>query len=190
MTLRKIRIWPDPALKQKARPVEKFDAELLTLVDDMFETMYDSNGIGLAATQIAVPLQVLVIDLDPRGEAKKDEEVRQELSEWGYEKPTVFINAKIKSADGSIVWEEGCLSVPGITDEVRRKEHVIIEALDRHGKPFTVEAHGLFAVAVQHEMDHLNGKVFVEYLSKLKRDMIKRKMQRLIETDSQEATQI
>lgn len=185
MAVRRIRIWPDPALKEVARPVANVDGATKTLVEDMFETMYKANGVGLAATQLAVAQRILVIDLDPRAQGKKDAEVQQELDEWNFKKPTAFINPEIVKAEGSIVWEEGCLSVPGVTDGVKRKEHILVRALDVDGNEFMTEAHGLYAVALQHEMDHLTGKVFVEYLSKLKRDVIRRKMERLVaeETD-------
>lgn len=180
MSVRKIRIWPDPALKEKARAVTEVDGSIKTLVDDMFETMYKANGVGLAATQLAVPQRVIVIDLDPRGQGKTDAEVQQELESWGFKGPTAFINPQIVHSEGQIVWEEGCLSVPGITDEVKRKEHVVVRAVGVDGNEIELEAHGLFAVAIQHESDHLDGRVFVEYLSKLKRDVIRRKMERLM----------
>ena len=183
MAVRKIRIWPDPALKAKASPVTEVTGDTKRLVDDMFETMYKSNGIGLAATQVAVAERIVTIDLDPKGHAKTDEEVKRELDEWGFKGPTAFINPEIVKGEGEIVWEEGCLSVPGINEEVKRKEHVIVRAIGVDGNPFEVEAHGLFAVCLQHETDHLNGRVFVEYLSKLKRDVIRRKMERLMEDE-------
>lgn len=187
MSVRKIRIWPDPALKEKARPVATVDGSIKALVDDLFETMYSANGIGFASTQIAVPMRVIVIDLDPKGQAKTDAEVRRELQSWGFAGPRAFINPEIVLAEGEIVWSEGCLSVPGITDEVKRKEHVIVKAVGVDGNEFQLEAHGLFAVALQHETDHLNGRVFVEYLSKLKRDVIRRKMERLREEEESAA---
>lgn len=183
MAVRQIRIWPDPALKEKARVVKEVDASIKTLVADMFETMYKANGIGLAATQLAVPKRVIVIDLDPKGHGKKDDEVRRELEEWFFTGPTVVINPEIVKGEGEFVWEEGCLSVPGISEEVTRKEHVIVKGIDIEGKPLEIEAHGLFSVALQHETDHLNGRVFVDYLSKLKRDVIRRKMERLREEE-------
>ena len=180
MAVREVRIWPDPALKEIAEPVDEVSDEVRALVRDLWDTMYQENGIGLAATQIAVPRRVLVIDLDPRGESQADEELAEELAAWGFTGPTAFINPTIVSGDGTIVFEEGCLSVPGISEEVTRKERVVVEALNEQGEPFRLEANGLFAVAIQHENDHLDGKVFVEYLSKLKRDLIRRKMERLI----------
>ncbi|MBI5508852.1 MAG: peptide deformylase [Deltaproteobacteria bacterium] len=179
MAVRRIRIWPDPALKEVAAAVAAFDAELRTLVDDLFETMYKANGVGLAATQLAVPQRVLVIDLDPRGDAKEDPELAKELTAMGFAGPVALVNPEIVSADGEIKWEEGCLSVPGVNEEITRKGHVVVKAQYVKGKVLSFEATGLFAVAVQHEMDHLVGKVFVDYLSRLKRDVIKRKMERL-----------
>ena len=179
MAERTIRIWPDPALSAVAKPVDVVDEEIETLVADLFDTMYASNGIGLAANQVGVQRRVLVIDLDPKNQGKRDPEIRDELSSWGYTGPVALINPKIVSGHGEIIWDEGCLSVPGVTESVKRKEHIVVEALSSQGKPLKIEASGLFAVAIQHELDHLNGKVFVEYLSRLKRDVIKRKMLRI-----------
>ena len=179
MAIRQIRIWPDPALSKVATPVDVFDKEIETLVKDMFETMYEANGVGLAATQIAVPLRVLIIDLDPSNEGEDDPELKEELAHLGFTGPREFINPELLEAEGQIEWEEGCLSVPGVTELVRRERHIRVRAFDRYGEEFTIECHGLFSVALQHEMDHLDGKVFVEYLSKLKRDVVKRKMNRL-----------
>ena len=179
MAVRKIRIWPDPALSEVAQVVENVDDSIRTLVDDMFETMYEANGVGLAATQIAEPVRVLVIDLDPSKEAAETPEVQAELDAFLFKGAQEFINPKIVARQGSIVWEEGCLSVPGYTDQVTRAEHIEIEALNRKGEVFRLEAAGLYAVALQHEMDHLDGKVFVQYLSRLKRDSVKRKMNKI-----------
>lgn len=181
MAVRTIRVWPDPALSEVAKPVAVVDDAIRRLVDDLFETMYRANGVGLAATQVAEPVRVLVIDLDPKKQAADDEEVRAELESWGYPGPRVYINPEIVAADGAITWDEGCLSVPGIVETVRRKETVTVRALDRDGASFEVQGRGLYAVALQHEMDHLVGRVFVEYLSKLKRDVIRRKMVRVKE---------
>ena len=151
--------YPDSRLYTIAKPVQQVNAEIKRLVDDMAETMYDAPGIGLAATQVDVHLQVIVIDTS------------QEKN-----KLQVFINPKITAATGSKEYEEGCLSVPGIYEMVTRPERVIVEALNRDGKPFKIEADGLLAVCIQHEMDHLLGKVFVQYLSPLKQSRIKTKM--------------
>ena len=179
MAVRKIRIWPDPALSEVAKPVENVDENIQTLVEDMFETMYEANGVGLAATQIAVPHRVLVIDLDPSKEAEQNPDVQAELDAFLFRGPQEFINPKIKAQEGSIVWEEGCLSVPGYTDQVTRAEKITVEAMNRNGETFSLDAAGLYAVALQHEMDHLDGKVFVQYLSRLKRDSVKRKMNKI-----------
>lgn len=176
MALRPIRIWPDSALHQKAKPFEQFDEQAQTLIRDLFDTMYKKNGVGLAATQIAVPMRALVIDLDPHGEAKSDPKLREELNAMGFLGPQALVNPKILKAESKLDWEEGCLSVPGIYETVTRKEYVEVEALDERGEPRVLQASNLFAVALQHEIDHLDGKVFVEYLSKLKRDLIRGKM--------------
>lgn len=151
--------YPDARLHTVAKPVEAVDARIRTLVDDMAETMYAANGIGLAATQVNVHERVIVIDLS---------EARNELR--------VFINPELVAKSGQVEGEEGCLSVPGIYDRVTRAERVTVRALDRDGKTFELEADGLLAVCIQHEMDHLMGKVFVEYLSGLKRNRIKTKL--------------
>ena len=179
MAIRQIRIWPDPALSEVAKPVADVSDEIRTLVADMFETMYEANGVGLAATQIAVPHRVLIIDLDPSGEAPANEDLAEELNNWGFGGAQEFINPQITDRQGSIVWEEGCLSIPGYTDKVKRAETITVKALNRQGEEFTLTCSGLYAVAIQHEIDHLDGKVFVDYLSRLKRDVVKRKMNRL-----------
>jgi peptide deformylase len=160
MLLLPILRYPDPRLNKIARPVTDFGAEMQSLIDRMFATMYDAAGIGLAATQVDVHLRLVVIDVS---------EDRQQ--------PLVIINPQLVWASTEMLKnEEGCLSVPGIYDGVERAASIRIESLDRHGKPQTLEADGLLAVCIQHEMDHLLGKVFVEYLSPLKRNRIKTKL--------------
>jgi len=161
MSLRAILHYPDPRLRTVAKPVEAVDDSVRQLVDDMAETMYDAPGIGLAATQIDVHRRVIVIDTS---------QDRDELR--------VFINPKIVARDGESVHEEGCLSVPGIYENVRRADRVTVQALDRDGNPFELEAEGLLAVCIQHEIDHLDGKVFVDYLSPLKQQRIGKKLQK------------
>lgn len=180
MSIRKVVIWPDPVLSAVAKPVEKVDDNVRALIRDMFDTMYFANGVGLAAPQVGVSQRILVIDLNPKGRAKGEE--LEDLKAQGFDGPRAFINAEIIKKDGELVWEEGCLSVPGINEEVTRAEHVVVRALDENGKVFEKEMAGLYAVAIQHELDHLNGKVFVEYLSRLKRDVIKKKMIKIQET--------
>ena len=163
MSLLPILCYPDPRLHKVAKPVQTVDARIKTLIADMFETMYDAKGIGLAATQVDVHERLIVIDASEQ----RDE-------------PLVLINPEIvwTSAEKHVN-EEGCLSVPGIYDSVERFDAVRVNALDGNGTARTIEAQGMLAVCVQHEMDHLLGKVFVEYLSPLKRDRIKTKMRKL-----------
>jgi peptide deformylase len=162
MAVLNILRYPDPRLHRVAEPVREVDARVRQLVQDMAETMYAAPGIGLAATQVDVHLRVIVIDVS---------EARDELR--------VFINPEIveRSAE-SKVYEEGCLSVPGVYDEVERPDRVTVRALDVDGQPFTLDADGLLAVCVQHEIDHLNGRVFVQYLSRLKQSRIRTRMQK------------
>lgn len=162
MSILNILRFPDPRLHKIAKPVSVFDERLKTLVADMAQTMYDAPGVGLAASQVDVHEQVVVIDTSETGN-----ELR------------VFINPEITWSSPELqVYDEGCLSVPGIYDGVERPAEVKVRALDEHGKEFEVHATGLLAVCIQHEMDHLKGKVFVEYLSPLKRNRIKAKMQK------------
>lgn len=160
MSLLKILRYPDPRLHKVAKPVAAFDERLQQLVHDMAETMYEAPGVGLAATQVDVHEQIIVIDISETHDALK-----------------VFINPEIVwASEERQVYDEGCLSVPGVYDGVERPERVRVRALDLDGKPFEIDADGLLAVCIQHEIDHLKGKVFVEYLSPLKRNRIKTKL--------------
>ena len=161
MTKLMILEFPDPRLRKKAAPVEVVDDELRTLIDDMFETMYAAPGIGLAATQVDVHKRLLVCD------------VSSDKSE-----PYALINPKIVEKDGVAVYEEGCLSVPGYYEEVERAGHIRVAFLDRNGEPAEMEAEGLLAICIQHEMDHLEGKLFVDYLSPLKRQRVAKKLEK------------
>lgn len=167
MSLLTILEYPDPRLRTKAVPVESVDDDLRRLVDDMLETMYAAPGIGLAATQVDVHKRVLVLDISDT----KDE-------------PYCFINPEILERNGVMVGEEGCLSVPGITDSVERAEQIRVRALDRNGQSFEIDAEGLLAICIQHEIDHLEGKLFVDYLSQLKRQRIKKKAVKARKRDS------
>jgi peptide deformylase len=158
MARRPILEYPDPRLRIRAEPVTKFDIELKTLVADLFETMYDAPGLGLAATQVDVHQRVLVCDV---GVDSKQ--------------PYCLINPEIVSAEGKTNAEEGCLSVPEYYDFVDRAAVIRVRAFDTEGKPFELTAEGMLAVCVQHEMDHLEGKLFVDYLSELKRERLKKK---------------
>ena len=153
--------FPDPRLRKKAVPVERVDDDMRALIDDMFETMYDAPGIGLAATQVDVHQRLLVADVS----ADKDD-------------PHVFINPVIIEKDGVTVTEEGCLSVPGYFEEVERAQHIKVRYLDRDGAEREDEFEGLLAVCVQHEIDHLDGKLFVDYLSEAKRQRIRKKLEK------------
>ncbi|MBP2235821.1 peptide deformylase [Sinorhizobium kostiense] len=161
MTIKPLIILPDPVLRQVSTPVEAIDDDVRRLADDMLETMYDAPGIGLAAIQIGVPKRLLVLDV-----TKESEERR----------PLVFINPEIvRSSDERSVYEEGCLSIPDYYAEVERPAAITVEYLDREGKKQAVEADGLLATCLQHEIDHLNGVLFIDHISKLKRDMVIRK---------------
>lgn len=160
MSLLTILEFPDPRLRKKAAPVTVVDDALRRIIDDMFETMYAAPGIGLAATQVDVHKRLLVLD------------VSEDKNE-----PLVFINPEIEVLDPVLEgYDEGCLSVPGYYEEVCRPRRIRVKALDRDGKPFELEATGLLAVCLQHEVDHLDGKLFVDYLSTLKRQRIKQKL--------------
>ena len=162
MAILNILHFPDPRLRTRARPVAEVDARIRRLVGDMLETMYDAPGIGLAATQVDVHERIIVIDTS--------EEKNQ---------PLTLINPELLHRDGVEEMDEGCLSVPGIYETVQRADRVRVSALDGEGEPFELEAEGLLAVCIQHEMDHLEGKLFVDYLSELKRQRIRRKLEKL-----------
>ncbi len=161
MAIRKILHYPDPRLRREAEPVDRVDDEIRALIDDMVETMYQAPGIGLAAPQIDVAKRIIVID---------SSEARNDLR--------VFVNPEIFYREGQQTMEEGCLSVPGIYDNVTRAEHIKVRALDRDGRPFELETSGLLATCVQHEVDHLEGKLFVDYLSRLKQQRTRKKLEK------------
>jgi peptide deformylase len=161
MAILTILEFPDARLRKKALPVATVDDAIRKLVDDMLETMYAAPGVGLAATQVNVHKCVIVIDVSE----EKDQ-------------PLCFINPRLVSKSGEEEMDEGCLSVPGIFEKVKRAQQVTVEALDRDGNPFRREADGLLAVCIQHEMDHLHGKLFVDYLSPLKRHRAKKKLEK------------
>lgn len=159
MAIRTILHYPDPRLRKKAEPVTQVDDDVRRLIDDMAETMYAAPGIGLAATQVDVHKRIIVIDI-----SQDHNDLR------------VFINPEIIARDGEEVMEEGCLSVPGIFEPVTRAATIKVKALDRAGAPFGLETDGLLAVCIQHEIDHLEGRVFVDYLSRLKQQRIQKKL--------------
>ena len=161
MSILEVLKYPDDRLRTKAKPVEKVDDAIRQIIDDMFETMYHDEGIGLAATQVNIHQQIITIDI----EGDKQDQV-------------VLINPEVLASSGETGNEEGCLSIPGCRGLVPRKETITVKALDRNGKAFTLEANELLAICIQHEIDHLNGVLFVDYLSPLKRQRIKQKMEK------------
>lgn len=165
MTIRPLVILPDPVLRQVSKPVERVDDDLRKFAGDMLETMYDAPGIGLAAIQVGEPLRMLVLDVAEKDDPKN---------------PQVFINPEIVARSEALnVHEEGCLSIPDYYAEVERPAEVTVKYLDLDGKEQVVEADGILATCLQHEIDHLNGVLFIDYLSKLKRDMVVRKFKKL-----------
>jgi peptide deformylase len=168
MPLLAILEFPDPRLRTHAKPVGQVDASIGALIDDMFETMYEAPGIGLAATQINVHQQIVVIDIS---EDNSD--------------PLVLINPSYDVLDDELeVCQEGCLSVPGFYEDVERANHIRLKALNRNGQPYELEVRGLLAVCIQHEIDHLNGKLFVDYVSPLKRNRIRKKLEKIHREDA------
>jgi peptide deformylase len=161
MTKLAILEYPDARLRTRAKPVAEVDDAVRQLADDLLETMYGANGVGLAATQVDVHRRVIALDVS---------ETRNQ--------PLILINPELLSAEGEGPGEEGCLSLPGIYDKVSRATRIRVRSLDLQGKPFELDAEGLLAVCIQHEMDHLEGKVFVDYLSELKRQLIRRRLEK------------
>jgi peptide deformylase len=161
MSQLEILTFPNPRLRQVAKPVTQVDDRVQRHIDDMFETMYAAPGIGLAAIQVGIPLRLVVIDVSEH-----------------HDQPLCLINPEILAREGEEEMDEGCLSVPGFYETVRRAERVRVRALDRDGQPFELETDGLLAVCIQHEIDHLDGKLFVDYLSSLKRQRIRKKLEK------------
>ena len=168
MALREIRTYPDPVLRKKTSRVERIDSSLDLLIKDMVETMHAAPGVGLAANQVGVPLQLAVIDLSTR----EDEDQRHPL--------LVIINPEILSMEGSVIEEEGCLSIPDYAEKVKRAARIKVRAQDRTGKLFELETEGLMAKALQHEIDHLNGLLFIDKLSPLKKSLFKRRFKKTL----------
>ncbi|MCK5121507.1 MAG: peptide deformylase [Methylomarinum sp.] len=162
MSILTVLEFPDKRLRTKAKKVTVFDGAIEALVDDMLETMYDARGVGLAATQIDVHQRIIVIDISEENDA-----------------PLCLINPEIIEKDGVEEEEEGCLSVPGFFEKIKRAKHVKVKAFDKQGKPFEMEADELLSICIQHEMDHLEGKLFVDYISPLKRQRIKAKLEKI-----------
>jgi len=161
MAILEILHYPDPRLRNEALPVEEVDLEIKKLVTDMFETMYDAPGIGLASIQVNVPKRVIVVDISEE-----------------HDQPLCFINPEIISKQGEEEMDEGCLSVPGFYETVQRADKIRVKALNEKGEEFEMDAEGLLAVCIQHEIDHLDGKLFVDYISPLKRNRIRKKLEK------------
>jgi peptide deformylase len=169
--IREIIIWPDPVLKEIGKPVDRVDDDVRRLLDDMSETMYAADGVGLAAPQIGVLKRCIVIDTSPRQDGQK---------------LIHLVNPVIVRAEGRTTYTEGCLSIPGEAEDVERYEKVWVRALDYHGNEFELECEGLLSIASQHEVDHLEGTLFVDHLSSLKREIIKRRMKKLKQERAEE----
>jgi peptide deformylase len=163
MAILDIRTYPDPVLAQKAQPVENIDESIRRVLDDMAETMYAASGVGLAAPQVGISLRMIVVDASPRVEG---------------EKLIKLVNPVVTFGEGSVVCEEGCLSVPGVSENVTRFAKVIVEGYNEQGKPVKIETETFLATVLQHEIDHLNGVLFIDHLGRLKRDLIKRKLKK------------
>lgn len=168
MAILPVILFPDPVLKKKAEPVTEITKEICTLLDNMAETMYAAPGVGLAAPQVGISQRVIVLDPGVR----EGETVKNQLHQ--------LINPVITHAEGEIEWEEGCLSIPGFLMPMVRNSHVIVEALTKSGKPVTIEAHEFLAVILQHEIDHLEGKLLIDNVSRLKRDLYLRRLKKIL----------
>ena len=168
MVRRRVITYPDPVLRSPAEPVENIDGKLQTLIDDMIDTMYSAPGIGLASNQVGEPCRVFIFDISPKDQPRN---------------LTVVINPEIVERDGSVVTEEGCLSVIDYAAEVKRAQRITVKGLDREGNPITIEQEGLGAVVLQHEIDHLNGTLFIDHLSRLKRELYKRRLRRTLKEE-------
>lgn len=173
-----IKTFPDPVLKKKALPVEKVTAEYKKLAKDMLETMYDAPGIGLAAPQVGVSIRMVVIDTRPYDDNDKVDTERMTELERKVKFPVILFNPVITKKDGKTTYEEGCLSVPGFVEEVQRAKDIEVEGLDENGEKIIIHTDGLLAICVQHELDHLDGKLFIDRLSPLKSGMIKDKIRK------------
>ena len=174
MAILEILKYPDPRLSRVARPVENITDDIVQLINDMLETMYAAPGVGLAANQVGALYRIVVLDVDHENPQKKVYKL---------------INPTIVRSEGEILWEEGCLSVVDFTAEVRRAARVEVAALDDHGKETKIEAEGLLAVALQHEIDHLDGKLFIDRISRLKRDLYTRKRKKMLRTGATPSTE-
>ena len=180
MALRKILTYPDPFLRKKCAPVEEIDGDVLELLDDMAETMYKAPGVGLAAPQVGVESRIIVVDISPRKTEGDDDEEGDGGPEYDGPGLIELINPEIISSEGEIVGEEGCLSIPGFVSDVKRKYKIVLEGYNREGKLLEIEAEDLLARVFQHEIDHLDGVLFIDRLTRLKRELLKRKIEKAL----------
>ncbi len=177
MAILPIVIYPAPILKQRAKPIAAVTEDTRAILRNMLETMYAAPGVGLAAPQINIDQRLIVVDVGHPAPLTMDD---ADLPEERQPHPYQLINPEIMHRDGQIVWEEGCLSLPELRVDMERAEHVIVKALDIHGQPITIEAHGLLAVVLQHEIDHLNGQLIIDSLSRLKRSMYVDRLKKMV----------
>ena len=178
MPSREILIYPHSKLRKKCEPVEEIDDDLIQLLDDMADTMYDAPGIGLAAPQVGVTHRVIVVDIKPRERAKESTEEKEILLPPDRSELIELINPEIVFSDGEIVGEEGCLSIPGFVSDVKRKFKVVVEGYNREGEAIQIECEDLLARVFQHEIDHLDGILFIDRLDRLKRELLKKKIEK------------
>lgn len=187
MPERNILIYPDPALRKKSTPVEEIDDDLIQLLDDMADTMYQAPGIGLAAPQVGVTKRVLVADIKPRERVEGTEEDEEILLPPDRSELIELINPEIVFSDGEIIGEEGCLSIPGFVSDVKRKYEIVVEGYNREGEAIQIECEDLLARVFQHEIDHLDGILFIDRLGRLKRELLKKKIDKALGKEEKQA---
>ncbi len=189
MPLLNILVFPDPALRKKCEPVEEIDDDLIQLLDDMADTMYDAPGVGLAAPQVGITKRVIVADVKPRERAQEpmDEDEIEILLPPDRSELIELINPEIVFAEGEVVGEEGCLSIPGFVSDVKRKFEVVVQGYDRDGEPIELECEDLLARVFQHEIDHLDGILFIDRLGRLKRELLKKKIEKVLGKEEKHA---
>jgi len=180
MPLLKILTYPDPVLREKCEPVEEIDDDLLKLLDDMAETMYQAPGVGLAAPQVGVTKRVIVADIKPRERIRESEDGEEILLPPDRSELIELINPEIVFAEGEEIGEEGCLSIPGFVSDVKRKYKVVVEGYNRDGEPIQIECEDLLARVFQHEIDHVDGILFIDRLGRLKRELLKKKIEKAL----------
>ena len=180
MPLLNILTYPDPMLRKKCDPVEEIDDDLIQLLDDMADTMYEAPGVGLAASQVGITKRVIVADIKPRERAEESTEEQEILLPLDRSELIELINPEIVFSDGEITGEEGCLSIPGFVSDVKRKYQVVVQGYDRDGEPIEIECEDLLARVFQHEIDHLDGILFIDRLGRLKRELLKKKIEKAL----------